>query len=250
MAALEAALALGALAPANRQSGSCCAERRVHAPRAYGQRSRSPPRRPAAGARGHSRARRGRPHRLAARRASIWRPRGRVARVRRARSTYDELILATGCRRGPPLRACRNGRRPNRWTQPSAGWCATSRKAMSRAWRSSLPRGSPWPLPLYELALMTATRAREMDVRLAVKVMTPEDAPLAIFGAQTSASRRAAARRARHRCVPLLLRGDPAHRRGDPEPRRPSAPFLAHVALPRALRSRASRVSRAANTAS
>jgi len=43
-----------------------------------------------------------------------------------------------------------------------------------------------WPLPLYELALMTAVRAREMGVEVAVKIVTPEDAPLAIFGAQTS----------------------------------------------------------------
>jgi sulfide:quinone oxidoreductase len=45
------------------------------------------------------------------------------------------------------------------------------------------PARMPWQLPLYELALMTAARAYDMDVELAVTIVTPEDAPLAIFGA-------------------------------------------------------------------
>lgn len=43
-----------------------------------------------------------------------------------------------------------------------------------------------WPLPLYELALMTAARAKEMGVALAATILTPERAPLAIFGAAAS----------------------------------------------------------------
>jgi sulfide:quinone oxidoreductase len=39
-----------------------------------------------------------------------------------------------------------------------------------------------WPLPLYELALMTARRAYEMGTAVAVTVVTPEVSPLAIFG--------------------------------------------------------------------
>jgi sulfide:quinone oxidoreductase len=39
-----------------------------------------------------------------------------------------------------------------------------------------------WPLPLYELALMTARRASEMQVDVQLTVVTPEDRPLAIFG--------------------------------------------------------------------
>ena len=45
-----------------------------------------------------------------------------------------------------------------------------------------------WPLPLYELALMTAARAKEMGVALAVTILTPERAPLAIFGAAASSA--------------------------------------------------------------
>jgi sulfide:quinone oxidoreductase len=48
------------------------------------------------------------------------------------------------------------------------------------------PGRMAWPLPLYELALMTAGRAYDMGVELSVTIATPEDAPLAIFGAAVS----------------------------------------------------------------
>lgn len=45
-----------------------------------------------------------------------------------------------------------------------------------------MPAHKAWPLPLYELALMTAERAHDTSADLAITVVTPEDAPLAIFG--------------------------------------------------------------------
>jgi sulfide:quinone oxidoreductase len=48
------------------------------------------------------------------------------------------------------------------------------------------PGRMAWPFPLYELALMTATRAFDMNVELETTIITPEDRPLAIFGAQAS----------------------------------------------------------------
>src|ERR1700733_5196956 len=48
------------------------------------------------------------------------------------------------------------------------------------------PTPMPWPLPLYELALMTKRRAEDMNVELSVTVTTPEDAPLAVFGPEVS----------------------------------------------------------------
>ena len=50
------------------------------------------------------------------------------------------------------------------------------------------PGRMAWPLPLYELALMTAGRAYDMNMKLAVTVLTPEDSPLAIFGSSASAA--------------------------------------------------------------
>jgi sulfide:quinone oxidoreductase len=52
-----------------------------------------------------------------------------------------------------------------------------------------VPPGAVWPLPVYELALMTAGEARAMghdDV--AVTVVTPEHEPLSLFGEQASAA--------------------------------------------------------------
>ena len=48
------------------------------------------------------------------------------------------------------------------------------------------PTPMPWPMPLYELALMTARRAYDMNVDVSITLVTPEDAPLAIFGAPVS----------------------------------------------------------------
>jgi sulfide:quinone oxidoreductase len=44
----------------------------------------------------------------------------------------------------------------------------------------------PWPLPMYELALMTARRAYDMNVEVSITIVTPEDAPLAVFGTAAS----------------------------------------------------------------
>ncbi len=45
-----------------------------------------------------------------------------------------------------------------------------------------------WPLPLYELALMTAGRAYDMSIELQTTIVTPEDSPLAIFGKSASSA--------------------------------------------------------------
>ena len=50
------------------------------------------------------------------------------------------------------------------------------------------PGRMAWPLPLYELALMTAGRAYDMQIKLETTIVTPEDSPLAIFGSAASAA--------------------------------------------------------------
>jgi sulfide:quinone oxidoreductase len=49
-----------------------------------------------------------------------------------------------------------------------------------------VPAPAPWPMPAYELALMTSERAWDMQVQLEVIVLTPEDGPLAVFGREAS----------------------------------------------------------------
>jgi sulfide:quinone oxidoreductase len=48
------------------------------------------------------------------------------------------------------------------------------------------PSRMPWPLPIYELALMTAQRAYDMSAQTSITIVTPEDAPLAVFGDNVS----------------------------------------------------------------
>lgn len=54
-----------------------------------------------------------------------------------------------------------------------------------------VPRGVTWPLPVYELALMTADAARRAGSTPEVAVFTPESDPLAVFGREASAEVRA-----------------------------------------------------------
>jgi sulfide:quinone oxidoreductase len=49
-----------------------------------------------------------------------------------------------------------------------------------------VPREATWPLPVYELALMTAARAYELCLRVELTLVTAEPAPLAVFGEQVS----------------------------------------------------------------
>jgi sulfide:quinone oxidoreductase len=49
-----------------------------------------------------------------------------------------------------------------------------------------IPAPPPWPLPAYELALLTALRAWEMLAELDITILTAERAPLAVFGDDTS----------------------------------------------------------------
>jgi sulfide:quinone oxidoreductase len=48
------------------------------------------------------------------------------------------------------------------------------------------PAQAVWPLPLYELALLTAHQAYGMNVAVDISIVTPEAAPLALFGTECS----------------------------------------------------------------
>jgi sulfide:quinone oxidoreductase len=49
-----------------------------------------------------------------------------------------------------------------------------------------IPSPPPWPFPAYELALMASERAWDMQVDLEVTLVTPERAPLDLFGSVAS----------------------------------------------------------------
>ncbi len=50
----------------------------------------------------------------------------------------------------------------------------------------AVPSGCSWPLPVYELALLTATRLAELGLAGEVLLVSPELAPLSVFGAEAS----------------------------------------------------------------
>jgi sulfide:quinone oxidoreductase len=48
------------------------------------------------------------------------------------------------------------------------------------------PAGCSWPLPLYELALLSAAELRDRGATTEVRLVTPEEAPLGLFGPAAS----------------------------------------------------------------
>jgi sulfide:quinone oxidoreductase len=49
-----------------------------------------------------------------------------------------------------------------------------------------VPPSGSWPLPVYELALLTDRRARELSLEVGIVIATPEPEPLAVFGHMAS----------------------------------------------------------------
>jgi sulfide:quinone oxidoreductase len=50
----------------------------------------------------------------------------------------------------------------------------------------AIPAGASWPLPLYELALLTAVHLADAGASVELALVTPEDRPLKLFGASAS----------------------------------------------------------------
>jgi sulfide:quinone oxidoreductase len=96
---------------------------------------------------------------------------------------YDILVLATGARRVEPFSgALTFGMRDD----AAAGLRARVADVLMRDAASvafALPSPSSWPLPLYELALLTAHELREHACHAELRFVTPEQHPLEIFGA-------------------------------------------------------------------
>ena len=99
------------------------------------------------------------------------------------RLAYDALVVAIGAGSEPALAPALT------WTPDSddeiyGGLLRDLEEGYTKRVAFVVPPGVGWPLPAYELALMTAWDARGMgidDVR--ITIYTPESAPLQIFGA-------------------------------------------------------------------
>ena len=99
---------------------------------------------------------------------------------------YDLLLLALGAR---PRAAVANAL-TFRGPQDGPALAALLEEGVAGQVRSvvfALPVETRWALPLYELALLTGTYLTDRGTMgVAITLVTPEDAPLALFGAQAS----------------------------------------------------------------
>lgn len=126
---------------------------------------------------------------------------------------YDALVVATGARRVPVLEEAITFRDEDDIPRMERLLEEIDRGAV-RSVAFVLPVGATWPLPLYELALLTAQHAlnRPFRSRVSVSLVTPEDEPLALFGGEASTAVR---RLLRDRGIRLHERTHPASLSGD-----------------------------------
>jgi sulfide:quinone oxidoreductase len=95
---------------------------------------------------------------------------------------YDALLIAIGAKEVEAYRHVATFRASDA-DAAYHGIVQDVEQGYSRSIAFIQPVGPVWPLPLYELALMTAERAESMDIRdLELSLVTPEPRPLAVFG--------------------------------------------------------------------
>jgi sulfide:quinone oxidoreductase len=95
---------------------------------------------------------------------------------------YDALLLALGARSRPAIPGALTFRGPH----DGPAMSALLDEALAGEVRQivfAVPAGVTWPLPLYELALLTREALTNRGaLNVTVTVVTPEEAPLGIFG--------------------------------------------------------------------
>jgi sulfide:quinone oxidoreductase len=100
---------------------------------------------------------------------------------------YDALVLALGARARPRYEHAITVD-DRKLDETMHGLIQDVEEGYVKSLAFVSPGRMAWPFPLYELALMTAGRAYDMDIELTSTIITPEDAPLAIFGATASSA--------------------------------------------------------------
>lgn len=101
---------------------------------------------------------------------------------------YDILLIAVGGRPRPAYRTAETFW-SSKTSLPIAALLDQVAASPGRTLAFVVPPGCSWPLPLYELALMTQRRIQEQGpYGVRVQIFSPEESPLAIFGAPASAA--------------------------------------------------------------
>lgn len=96
---------------------------------------------------------------------------------------YDALLVAVGARPRPAFPGVTTF-----GSEPLAlnGLLADIEEGYSQRIAFVVPSGVCWPLPAYELALMTRRQATSMGMDPQITIVTPEFSPLAVFGRTAS----------------------------------------------------------------
>jgi sulfide:quinone oxidoreductase len=110
----------------------------------------------------------------------------RVALENGSEIGYDFLIVCVGGRLEPSIEGAITFPGPELFDIDS--FIELARRHESRTLVFVAPLRSSWPLPVYELALMTQHRTRELGSDLRIIVVTAEHSPLALFGERASAA--------------------------------------------------------------
>jgi sulfide:quinone oxidoreductase len=100
---------------------------------------------------------------------------------------YDALLLAVGGRHRMPAPHALTFSGPDAAAQYRELLEAVDDGAVTSV-AFVVPDGPAWPLPLYEIALLTAQYARDRVRRLEIVLTTPEPFPLSAFGEETGAA--------------------------------------------------------------
>ena len=111
----------------------------------------------------------------------------RVVRTTRGEKlSWDGLLVAIGARMGIGLEGAVTIKGPG-FTGRFRTVIRELEDRRVRRLTFAVPPGASWPLPLYELALMTAERLHAAGIQGArLVVVTPEDDPLEVFGTRTA----------------------------------------------------------------
>jgi sulfide:quinone oxidoreductase len=99
---------------------------------------------------------------------------------------YDALVMALGAHPYPAWTNVPTFRGPQDVAMVRALVSDVERGEVSSL-AFVVPTGTTWAFPLYELALLMATRAKDAGVDVELAIFTPEREPLAVFGRDASA---------------------------------------------------------------
>jgi sulfide:quinone oxidoreductase len=98
---------------------------------------------------------------------------------------YDVLLLALGARAVPGVPGAVTFRGPGDEAAVAEVLHEARAGAVSRL-VFTMPAGLSWPLPLYELALLTAVHFADSGAQVELELVTPEPRPLQLFGDDAS----------------------------------------------------------------